>query len=291
MTLLLKLPDTTIGQAISDAAVCRGGVAHCFRRHPLDLQAELQVPQVLFQPCLDEIESWLRQVSEPKSLRPGCAAFFLEGTWERVNMIRRAFMTRVTTLACVRVIVYANGGRDGNEILAHRLGFLTLDLPPDITEATLPTGFWAELGPLTGPCTVKGRDLTIHAAPSIKLASSCLNSPLQVLPVGGMLHLRLLFAWGKPKDHARFCAVAVPSLWPRLSVSLDSRETLAEKGYSMDSAGLLCNDRAKHPWHCLSEVVQSFLPESWTPWPVNGGAEPRHFVLEVESLGQRTVEV
>jgi hypothetical protein len=199
-------------------------------------------------------------------------------------------MTMLPVLACEEVVIYANGGWDGNEILAHRLGFLTLELSPEMTEASLPTGLWAELGPIKGPYTVKGRDLMIHAAPTIKLASACLAEALQILPTGGMLHVRLRFSWGYPKEHARYCAVAVPSLWPRLTAAAEFEEALQANGYSLDEKGFLCNHRAEKAWHCLPEVVQACLA-SWEPWPVNGGDESRHFVLEVESLGQRTIEV
>lgn len=283
-----QVPDTTLGSALCAAVADTAPTAACFRRHPLNDAAEL----VLAEPAraVAVVRASLLAAAavalEPITPRLGLAR--LTGTWEQLNMLRRALLTRVPVLACTQARLIVNGGLDSDEILAHRLGqvvFRVEDSPPPLgpLTATAPTTHQAVIGPLQGPCVVRGQ----HIRPrQLGLVVENALAPLQLVPEGGALHVELELGWGRGFQHAKFAAVASPAIWPRLPAPEIFPEPLRAAGYRACD-GLLEAPGA-YPWRCRAEHVRELCDDAYDPWSEHG---PRAFVLEVETLGQHSPEV
>jgi hypothetical protein len=112
--------------------------------------------------------------------------------------------------------------------VAHRLGFIVLRLDESVTLESHPHGLLATIGPLRGPRHVFASEVQgLQAGATV--ASP--QMPLQILPQGGGFWVKLHFAWKQSGTHARHQAVAVPAVWPEISVTPTQLETLRAHGY------------------------------------------------------------
>lgn len=333
----IEVSDTALGEALCSLAIAHTGqAAYCLRHHPQDTKAILKMSKEAFLRATTQLENWLEKLPVA-GLGLGHAsaphvqdarAFRLEGTWECVNLVRRAWMTLPWVLACVEVQVLENGGLDSDEIVTHRLGFVILQLDDSITPESQPHGLLATIGPIRpskGPRHVYASDL--RGLPGgAKVASP--QMLLQVVPIGGGFWMKLHFAWKRSGTHARHQAVAVPAVWPEIQVTRAQLDTLCSHGYqaenekerelyfgfvsaddqdvslkrrlcksmvtlalSRPAPPLTSEDAPKPPhpyWRCRAEVVREQLTD--LAWtPWPPEKATCTAVIEVESLGQRSV--
>jgi DNA-directed RNA polymerase alpha subunit len=147
---------------------------------------------------------------------------FRQATLRMVNDVRRIMMSQIQTLAIDIIRIHENKTSIQDEIIAHRLGLLPIDLRGPIplrdsqtcecadfcSHCAIPFSLTVKPVRTTHPQLVSHLDLKISGSKEVQVPFSSHPIPLFLLQKGESLNLEGAIRWGKPCDHAKWSPVA-----------------------------------------------------------------------------------
>jgi DNA-directed RNA polymerase subunit L len=254
--------------------------AHWKQDHPLDDAIKLVAMPIEIRNACSSLVEDLRSIK----LRNG-GEIRLEGpqaSYSFANLIRRALLTRVPVLAADSVTVERNDSSTQDEVLAHRIGQISLLFGPEASGSLNLEAGEFEMVVFAGDI--------LFASPIVAVSPEDSKVPLGCLPPGGAIKLKISTRVDVGLCHAKYTAVAsVPVVsdvqFEEIPVDTHKIGKLQAAGFACDNVGLVSRVDGGHVRvERIAEILECTVQNLKVIVP------PPGISLYVESLGQRSQE-